>query len=404
MDAHLAFSFASGRRLHLGVCGSVAAYRAPDLVRMWKDAGLGVGVTLTGSARKFITPLTFEALGAGPVYTEIFDGGEGPFGHLEPGQCCDAFVLAPASASTLARLAAGMADEMLACQVLAFSGPVVVAPAMNPKMWANAATQANMTTLRERGCAIIEPGCGRTACLEEGQGRLADLRLIYLHGLRALAPQDMTGMKVLVTLGPTREQWDGVRHWTNPSTGTMGASLAIAAWLRGATVHAVCGPGTPWLPESIFRHDVTSAEDMFTAASALWPDMDTGIFTAAVADFRPVPHGPDKFKKASASDGFDIHFTPNRDILATLGNAKKDGQKVVGFAAETSGLSESMLGKLQRKNADMIVGNLIGGSEAGFGTATNVVRILDVSGREAELPLQTKPDVAWSILEWLLRL
>jgi len=401
VDAHLAFTFATGRRLHLGVCGSVAAYRAPDLVRQWQDAGLSVGVTLTEAAKRFITPLTFEALGASPVYGDIFDGGDGPFGHLEPGQCCHAFVIAPASAATLARLATGMADDMLACQALAFNGPLVVAPAMNPRMWAHPATRANVETLRQRGVVMVEPGCGRTACMEEGQGRLADLRAVHLAALRALAPQDMSGTRVMVTLGPTREKWDGVRYWTNPSSGVMGASLAVAAWLRGARVDAVCGPGAPWLPADIVRHDVGSADEMFEVAHDLWPDMDTGIFTAAVADFKPVPYGAEKFKKADATDGFDIRFAPNRDIIATLGALRKPGQRVVGFAAETSNLIESMRGKLKRKNADMIVGNLVGSSDAGFGAATNRVRILDSTGRDEELPLLSKPDVAWSILEWL---
>lgn len=250
MDAHLAFRGVGGPRLHLGVCGSVAAYRALDLVRQWQDAGVSVSATLTLSAQKFVTPLTFAALGAAPVYTAPFDDPQAPspFAHLEPGQVAQALVIAPASAATIARLAQGQADELLACQALAFRGKAVIAPAMNPAMWSHPATQANIATLRERGCAVVEPGCGRTACGEEGQGRLADLREIYLAGLRALAPQDMEGIRVMVTLGPTREHWDGLRFWTNPSTGTMGAAVAVAAWLRGARVEAVCGPGTPWAP------------------------------------------------------------------------------------------------------------------------------------------------------------
>ncbi len=268
MDAHLAFRGVGGPRLHLGVCGSVAAYRALDLVRQWQDAGVSVSATLTPSAQKFVTPLTFAALGAAPVYTAPFDDPQAPspFAHLEPGQVAQALVIAPASAATIARLAQGQADELLACQALAFRGKAVIAPAMNPAMWSHPATQANIATLRERGCAVVEPGCGRTACGEEGQGRLADLREIYLAGLRALAPQDMEGIRVMVTLGPTREHWDGLRFWTNPSTGTMGAAVAVAAWLRGARVEAVCGPGTPWLPAGIARHNVGSARHMLEAA------------------------------------------------------------------------------------------------------------------------------------------
>lgn len=411
MDAHLAFTRFSGRRLHLGVCGSVAAYRAPDLLRMWRDAGMDVGVTLTDGACRFIAPLTFAALGASPVFTGMFpavgdarDPSEGDvFGHLMPGQSSHAFVIAPASAATLARLAIGLADDMLSCQALAFSGPLVIAPAMNPRMWANPATQANVDTLRGRGHVVIEPGCGRTACMEEGQGRLTDLREIYLHGLRVASPQDMQGRRVMLTLGPTREAWDGVRYWTNPSSGVMGASIAVALWVRGAEVHAVCGPGAPWLPPGIARYDVVSASQMFDAAQSLWDGMSDGVFTAAVADFSPVRHGAEKFKKADAQEGFSVSFTPNADILATLGKRKRAGQTVVGFAAETSGLAESMARKLAVKNADMIVGNIVGGQDGGFGAATNRVSVLAAGCAIEEWPVMPKPDVAWRIADWLAR-
>lgn len=233
MDAHLRFHGFTGKRLHLGVCGSVAAFRAAELVHKWQDAGAGVSATLTRAARQFITPLTFEALGASPVYGDMF-GGQTPFEHLEPGQTAHALVLAPASADMLARLAAGRAEDMLSCQALAFDGPIVAAPAMNPRMWQNPATQANVALLRERGVTFVGPESGVVACKDEGPGRFADLRAVYLAGLKALTPQDMEGVTVLVTLGPTREDWDDVRFWTNASTGTMGAALAVAAWLRGA--------------------------------------------------------------------------------------------------------------------------------------------------------------------------
>lgn len=390
-------------RLHLGVTGSIAAYRAPDLVRQWQDAGLSVSVTLTAAAQKFITPLTFTALGAAPVYTSLFDDPQAPspFAHLEPGQVAQALVIAPASASTLARLAQGQADEILACQTLAFRGRPVIAPAMNPAMWSNPATQANIATLRSRGYAVVEPGWGRTACGEEGQGRLADLREIYLAGLCALAPQDMRGMRVLVTLGPTREHWDGLRYWTNPSTGAMGASIAVAAWMRGARVEAICGPGTPWLPSGIVRHDVDSAREMFETASDLWPQCDAGVFTAAVADFSPEPAGDaaHKFKKSSAPDGFSIRFIPNPDILKTLSLSRRPEQKVIGFAAESMDLETSVRGKLVSKKADLVVGNLI---RDGFGTADNTVFVADASGREERWTHLSKPDVAWRLLSWLL--
>ena len=407
IESHLAFRCGRQHRLHLGVTGSISVYKMPDLVRQWQDAGLAVSVTLTDAAQKFIGPLTFSALGAAPVYTSIFNDAEAPspFAHLEPGQVAQAFVVAPASASTLARLATGLADEILSCQALAFpgvrEGRMVLAPAMNPNMWANQATQANIRILRERGCAVVEPGWGRTACGEEGQGRLGDLREIYLAGLRAVTPQDMAGKRVLVTLGPTREPWDGLRFWTNPSTGVMGASIAVAAWLRGAQVDAVCGPGVPWLPGGITRIEAGTAARMLEAADSVWSSADIGIFTAAVADFTPEQGGAGKFKKSEAPEGFSLRFLPTADILKTLAAKRRSGQKVVGFAAESDGLEHSVRGKLVSKKADMVVGNLL---THGFGTADNQVFVADASGREEHWPSLSKPEVAWRLLSWLLSL
>lgn len=402
MKSHTAFTGFLGKRMHLGISGSIAAYKGLDLLRMFKDSGADVGVTLTESAQQFITPLSFEALGASPVFSTMYPVGDDVFGHLMPGEACHAFVIAPASATTIARLANGLADDMLACQALAFPEKLVIAPAMNPRMWHNAATQENVEKLRQRGHVIVEPGCGRTACMEEGQGRLAPVDDIYLHGLRALSPQDMAGQTVMITLGPTREKWDGVRFWSNPSSGTMGASFAIAAWLRGAEVHAICGAGTPWLPSVITRHDVTSAADMYQAADSLWKDMNIGVFTAAVADYAPVPFGDSKFKKGG--DDLTVSFTRTVDILKTLGNAKRDGQRVIGFAAETDNLHENMKKKLAAKNADIVVGNNVAKSGSGFGSATNEVCIVDRNGRQEDWPVAPKPEVAWRVFDWLLQL
>ena len=402
MLTHLSFKGFLGRRLQLGVCGSIAAYKALDLVRMFRDTGTDVGATLTDSARQFVTPLSFEALGASPVFSAMYPVGDDVFGHLTPGEAAHAMLIAPATASTLARLANGLADDMLSCQALAFPKPLVIAPAMNPRMWHNAATQANWETLKVRGHVCIEPGCGRTACMEEGRGRLADLNEIFLYGLRALTPQDMAGQTVMITLGPTREKWDGVRFWSNPSSGTMGACFAVAAWLRGATVHAVTGPGTPWLPSMISRYDVTSAKEMFEAAEGLWPTMDIGVFTAAVADFSPIPFGDEKFKKGA--EELVVRFASTTDILKTLGAAKKEGQRIVGFAAETSSMQENALKKLRAKNADMVVGNIVGRADSGFQSPTNEVFVTDRNGRQEEWPVQPKTEVAWRVLDWLLQL
>lgn len=397
------------KRLHLGVCGSVACCRAADLLRAWRALDLHVSVTLTPGARQFVTPLLFAALGAAPVYTDMFTPGEDVFAHLEPGQHAHALVVAPASADALARLAHGAANDMLAAQALAFDGPLVLAPAMNPRMWAHPATQANAALLQERGAQIVRPGCGGTACGDQGEGRLAPLTDIFLAGLRALAPQDMAGKKVLVTLGPTREAWDGVRYWSNPSTGLMGAALAVCAWLRGAAVTAVCGPGVSYaLPRDLDRRDVTNAREMHAVAAALWPGMDMGIFTAAVADFSPKPLGPHKFKKAAAPQGFSVDFTPNPDILQTLAAARAPHQKVLGFAAETAPDMAALLplarAKLARKNADLLAANRVNSADSGFAAPTNSLAVADATGREEIWPNQSKADAAWDLCTWLLRL
>ncbi|MDE5879256.1 MAG: bifunctional phosphopantothenoylcysteine decarboxylase/phosphopantothenate--cysteine ligase CoaBC, partial [Desulfovibrio sp.] len=226
----------AGRHLHLGVSGSVACYKAVELLRAWRRLDMEVSATLTAGAQEFVRPLLFASLGASPVYGGMFEPGQDVFAHLEPGRSADAMIVAPASAGLLSRLATGAASDMLSAQALAFAGPLLVAPAMNPRMWAHAATQENVARLRARGVTVVGPDTGAAACGDQGQGRLAGLSAIFLAALRALAPQDMAALRVLVTLGPTREPWDGVRYWSNPSSGRMGAALAACAWLRGATV------------------------------------------------------------------------------------------------------------------------------------------------------------------------
>ncbi|GAB7079467.1 bifunctional phosphopantothenoylcysteine decarboxylase/phosphopantothenate--cysteine ligase CoaBC [Megalodesulfovibrio paquesii] len=394
-----------GKRLHLGMCGSVAGYKLLDVLRAWRKCDVAVTATMTEAACKFMTPLAVQSLGAGVVFTSLFDDPRAPdeFGHLHPLHNAHAMVIAPASATTLARLAHGMADEILSCQALAFNGPLVLAPAMNPAMWSAPATQANWQTLKDRGCICIEPDDGGTACGDEGKGRLCKVEDIFLQGLRALTPQDMQGVNVLVTLGPTREFFDPARFWSNPSTGLMGSSLVTAAWLRGATVHAVCGPGVPALPPGVVRYDVTAATEMHEAAMSVFPMAQLTICSAAVADFAPAPHGRHKFKKESApSAPFSIEFSRNPDILASMGQQKRDGQILVGFAAETDDIMEQAQSKLERKNADALVANRIGVSESGFASSTNAVYVIDRQGRAEQWPVLPKPEVAWRLVDWLL--
>lgn len=411
----LQFKKLAKKHIHLGVCGSVSAYKSLELLRAFVKSNIHVSVTLTPSAQKFIQPLSFEALGANKVYKELF-GGDFPFDHLEPGQIADAMVIAPASAATIARLAQGMADEMLACQALAFDGPVLIAPAMNPKMWTNPATGANIETLLERGYYLTEPETGTVACKAEGQGRLAPLEKIYYDSLALLTEQDFYQKKILITLGPTSEKWDAVRVWTNNSTGSMGTALALTAWLRGADVYIVAGPNSQYIPKDdrIHYYPVTGADEMYHKCHELWHAMDYGIFTAAVADFRPLPgtadefsksgefFGDKKFKKEQHAEGFSIRFAANRDILKSIGQIKKPHQKLMGFSAEsgtdTEELAKAVSRKLTAKNCDIIVGNFL--SEA-MGAKTNRVYVADKNGIEEAWATMSKADLAWDLLSYL---
>lgn len=401
LPAHLSFGCFMDRRLHLGVSGSIAAYKALDLLRNWKAAGVSVGATLTDSARRFVTDLSFASLGADPVFGGMFDGGDANgFGHLAPGRTAQAMVIAPATANTLAKLACGLADDMLSCQALSFDGPMVVAPAMNPRLWDAAATRENWQRIKDRGVTCLEPEAGLVACGDTGRGRLPAVELIVLHGLKALTPQDLAGQKIMVGLGPTREHFDCVRFWSNPSSGTMGAALAVAAWLRGADVTAVCGPVNLWLPPEISRIDVITAEQMFEACLDVWSGCDLGVMTSAVADYRPVPFGKGKYKKSSGS--LQVDFESNPDILAALGEHKRPDQRLAGFAAESGDPGSEMARKLAAKNLDLIVGNDVTATGSGFCAPTNAVQVLDAKGRSEQWPTLAKTEVAWRVLDWML--
>ncbi|WP_027720594.1 bifunctional phosphopantothenoylcysteine decarboxylase/phosphopantothenate--cysteine ligase CoaBC [Maridesulfovibrio zosterae] len=402
MNEHINFDCFLGKRIHLGVCGSIAAYKSLDLLRMYRKAGIEVSVTLTDGAQEFIKGLSFEALGAFKVWQKMFPTVDDTFGHLEPGQAADAMVICPATASILARMTHGLADDMLSCQALAFNGPKLVAPAMNPNMWNAPATKHNCAVLAERGVEFIGPDCGDVACGDHGKGRLASLESIYVHGLRAVSPDDMCGKHVLITLGPTREKWDAVRFWSNPSSGLMGASIAMAAWLRGAKVTVISGPVNWWFPEDMNVIKVDTAREMFDAATALWPECTTGCLTAAVADFKPIPHGEGKFKK-SGRENLSVEFDTNPDILKTIGSMKRDDQELVGFAAETSNIRESAKSKLEKKNLDLIIANPINLPGAGFESSTNSVYVLDRAGRNEEWPNLPKTEIAWRIWDLLLQ-
>lgn len=403
MKVSCKFKSIAHSKIHLGVCGSVAAYKAVDVMRTLQKLDCHVSVTLTESATKFIAPLSFSSLGASPLYNALFSPSETPFEHLEPGTFADSFAVIPASATTLARVASGLADNMLSAQALSFTRSLLFFPAMNPRMWENKATQRNIQLLSDLGHTIISPDCGDVACGEYGSGKLLSVDHIVFYILRdcirAKGEDSLTGKKVLVTLGPTRESWDDVRVWTNLSTGYMGASIAYAAWLRGADVYAIAGPGTPELPPDIHAFSCVSAHDMFEVASSLWEDMDMGFFTAAVADYTPVPYGKGKFKKGERGAP-SVAFAPTQDILATLGHRKAQ-QKILGFAAETSDLERNTKNKLLRKNADVMVGNLVTPGNSTFGSPVNTAYVCRRSGVEEQLPELSKEDLAWRLIDEL---
>ncbi|SHN68654.1 bifunctional phosphopantothenoylcysteine decarboxylase/phosphopantothenate--cysteine ligase CoaBC [Desulfovibrio litoralis] len=411
MHPQLNFDILKGKQIHLAVCGSVSLYKTLDLMRSWLKQEAEVSVALSSSAQEFIRPLFFSALGANKVYTQMFSQNSEEFMlHLEPGQRADAFVIAPASANILAKLAHGLADDLISTQALAFERPLVIAPAMNFRMWQNLATQANVKILKERGHIIVPPASGKMACNEVGQGRLAEIEELHCAVLKNLSPQDLAGKTVLLTAGATQEPWDAVRYWTNPSSGLMGACLALAAYLRGAKVHVVSGPQIPWLPNAIQHSKVKTAKEMYELVLDQADAFDIGIFTAAVADFSPLPFGGEKFKKDKAvstpenSSALTIEFKANPDILATIGKQKKNGQLLVGFAAESSNLEFAVKSKLERKNCDLLVGNLINQENSGFKSENNSVFMQDRFGKSESLNNLPKTELAWRILNWLVAL
>jgi len=252
---------------------------------------------------------------------------------------------------------------------------------------------------------VLEPDVGRMACGEKGKGRLSDVIDITAHTLKALTDQDLAGTRVLVSLGPTREYFDPARFWSNPSTGLMGASLAMAAWLRGASVTVVQGPVDLWLPGSIQRLQVQTAREMYAACMEHWPHNDLGFMTAAISDFSPVPHGAEKFKKRSLeSEQFSLPFSTNPDILKAMGQVKTSSQKLLGFCAETSQLTESAAFKLKEKNCDIMVANSIAAPGSGFASSTNTVCVVDSSNRSEQWPALPKAEVSWRLLEWITRI
>jgi phosphopantothenoylcysteine decarboxylase / phosphopantothenate---cysteine ligase len=369
-----------GKHVLLGVTGGIAAYKSPDLVRRLRERGAEVQVVMTAGAREFVTPITFQAVSGRPVRSELWDAqAEAAMGHIELARWADAVLIAPASADFLARLATGQADDLLATLCLATDAPVLVAPAMNHLMWANAATRANVALLSERGIQILGPGEGDQACGEAGAGRMLEPLEIAerLQGLMLPGAGALAGRRVLITAGPTRERIDPVRFISNRSSGKMGFAVAQAAREAGASVVLVAGPVSLATPAGVRRLDVESAADMLAAVLSELPGTELFISTAAVADYRPARAAEHKIKKAT--DTLDLAMERTDDVLAAVA-ARADRPFVVGFAAETQAVEQNARAKLMKKNLDMIAANEVGHHKA-FDCEDNELIVLTRSAR-----------------------
>ena len=378
-------------RVVLGVGGGIAAYKSADLCRRLIERGARVRVVMTRGAQAFITPLTFQAVSGNPVHTELLDErAEAGMGHIELARWADLVLVAPATANVMARLAAGLADDLLTTVCLATAAPIAIAPAMNRQMWAAPATRANLRTLQERGTWVLGPGEGDQACGEVGAGRMLEPADLAGQALGLVADGALSGVSVLVTAGPTREAIDPVRFISNHSSGKMGYAVAGAAAQAGATVTLVSGPTALDAPARVERVMVESCEDMHAAVMARMPGHQIFIGAAAVADYRPASRAGQKIKKSAESSTLELVRTP--DVLAAVA-ALDPRPFTVGFAAETENLAEHARGKLAAKGLDMIAANEVGLPGRGFNSDENALTVFWADGSE-ELALASKRDLA----------
>jgi len=411
-------SLLQDRRVLLGICGGIAAYKLCTLASRLIQAGAQVDVVMTEAATRFVTPLTFQALTGRPVYTDMWRAPEPVPGeshgiglpthiaHVGLAHAAEILVIAPATANTMAKLAHGLADNLLTTLALAAQCPTLVAPAMDIGMWAHPATQANVATLRARGVHFAGPARGRMASGLEGKGRFIEPHELLGHVRRVLGQSgDLAERRVVVTAGPTREPVDPVRFLSNPSSGRQGFALAQAALDRGATVTLITGPTSLPTPVGAERVDVNSAEEMRDATLAACTQADLLLMAAAVADYGPASVAPHKIKKATTD--LTLRLTRTPDILSAVAAQRAETglpHVVVGFAAETQNLLENARAKLSAKNLDLIVANDVTMPDAGFGAATNQVALIQRDGSVEALPMMSKVAVAEAVLEHAARL
>lgn len=389
----------AGRKVLLGVTGGIAAYKSADLVRRLREQGAEVRVVMTEGAQAFVTPLTFQAVSGNEVRTELFDlGAEAAMGHIELARWADVVCVAPASADFIARLRAGMANDLLTTLCLATDAKLVIAPAMNRLMWANAATKDNCVALEQRGVVMLGPASGSQACGETGEGRMLQPLEIVEDLSRLLGEGPLAGKQVLITAGPTLEPIDPVRYISNNSSGKMGYAVAAAAARLGAVVTLVSGPVTLDAPPHVQRLWANSAEEMLNAVMPRAAEADIFIATAAVADYRPAQAADNKIKKHAES--LNIALERTEDILATVAATYNDVFSV-GFAAETDKLLEYARAKLERKQLDMVAANWVNQPGTGFDADQNALTVITADS-EHELPVMSKAALATELMNLVL--
>ena len=386
-----------GKQVILGVTGGIAAYKSLELLRLLTKAGASVHVIMTRAAQEFVTPLSFQTLSSNPVHTKLFNLiSEQQIGHISLADRADLFIVAPATANCIAKIANGIADDMLTTTILATKAPVLIAPAMNVNMYTNPIYRENQERLRKHGYLFAAPVKGALACGWDGEGKLASPESILEAAITALTPKDLASETILITAGPTREEIDPVRYISNHSSGKMGYALARNAARRGARVILVSGPVNITAPDNVELVKVATAAEMRQALFSRIQECSVIIKAAAVADYRPADRYNEKIKKDASTLTLDL--TKNPDILAELGQLTQRPY-LIGFAAETSNLQEYATRKLLGKNLDMIVANDVSQNDAGFNTETNRALLLLKDGSSIECPLMSKDEMANRILD-----
>ncbi|MDR2656588.1 MAG: bifunctional phosphopantothenoylcysteine decarboxylase/phosphopantothenate--cysteine ligase CoaBC [Oscillospiraceae bacterium] len=394
----------SARTVVLGVTGGIAAYKSAEIVTRLRKLGVAVYVVMTDHAREFVTPLTFESLSGNPVASNMFASpARWEVEHIALAKKADLFVIAPATANFIAKMANGIADDMLTSTVLATRAPILIAPAMNTGMWENAATQANVAMARERGARFVGPESGRLANGDEGLGRMSEPEQVVRAASALLCEKrDLEGKHVLVTAGPTREMLDPVRYLTNRSSGRMGYAIAERATARGAKVTLVTGPVNIAPPPLVEVVNIDTTMRLFQAIMQYMPKADAVIMAAAPSDYRAAEQSASKIKKRDGKP-LTLELQENPDVAASVGARRKPGQALVVFAAETDNLIENGREKLARKNADLLVANDVTVEGAGFDVETNIVTFLTKDTAEA-FPIMSKQDVADLLLDRVAKL